>query len=291
MIVVTDQLSLVSEARAKPAHPSTLFPELLGLFVRRNGSWAAASTLVALMAQAGVDAPAVRTLISRQKSRGWLIPEKRGTVRGYRLGENALHGLAESDGLVWHAPAPAASDAGWVLVTFSVPESDRQKRHLIRSRLAGVGFGTVGPGTLIAPGRTLRVAREVLQSFQLTEYADVFLATLPEGSDVVGLVHRAWDLDALNREYTDFIRVEEPVVALWETRQDSSLADPELNAEAYLDYLYAFNRWRRIPLKDPGLPPEWIGADWAGPASGKLFERLVELVAGRAQRYADSFWK
>lgn len=291
MTAVIEHQRSVAEARAKPAHPSTLFPEFLGLFVRQRGGWAPVSTMVALMADAGFDAPAVRTLVSRQKSRGWLIPEKRGTVRGYRLGDKALHGLAESDSLVWHAPDPAASDAGWVLVTFSVPESDRQKRHLLRSRLAGVGFGTIGPGTLIAPARTLRVAREVLQSFQLSEYADVFLATLPEGTDVAGLVHRAWDLDELNREYAEFIRVEEPVVALWEGRQDSPAADTTINAEAYLDYLFAFNRWRRLPLKDPGLPAPWIGPDWTGPTAGKLFERLVELVAMRAQRHADTYWK
>jgi phenylacetic acid degradation operon negative regulatory protein len=284
------QLTPDSEARARPRHPSSLFPEFLGLFVRPHGGWAPAAAMVTLMEQVGYDPPAVRTLISRQKSRGWLIAETRVNSRGYRLSDEALHSLDESDKIVWHAPDPVDPGAGWVLVTFSVPESDRQKRHLLRSRLAAVGFGGIGPGTLIAPAPTLRAAREVLEGYHLTEYADVFLAVLPEGTEAASLIHRAWDLEALNADYQDFIRVEQPVLAWWEQRGDCPATDAAVNAHAYRDYLFAFNRWRRLPLKDPGLPARWIGPDWSGPAAGRLFERLVELLRPRAQRHAEAYW-
>lgn len=282
------QGKLIAEARAKPVHPASVFAEFLGMFVRPNDNWAPASAMVGLMAGIGFDEPAVRALISRQKSRGWLVPEKRGTVRGYRLGESALFGLAESDKIVWHARDEAPAADGWVLVTFSVPESVRAKRHVLRSRLAAIGFGTIGPGTLIAPARMLGPAQAVLRDHDLGEFVDVFFAQLPPGGDAAGIVCRGWDLTGLNDEYRDFVRVEEPIRALWESR--STVADADLDAEAFRDFLLAFNRWRRLPLRDPGLPHGLIGSKWLGRVAGELFERLVELLDARAQRHAIGFW-
>ncbi|WP_236792221.1 PaaX family transcriptional regulator C-terminal domain-containing protein [Amycolatopsis sp. GM8] len=282
------QAKRTAEARAKPTYPGTVFAEFLSMFVRPNGNWAPVSAMVGLMGEIGFDEPGVRALISRQKSRGWLVPEKRGPVRGYHLTETALSGLAESDKIVWHARDEAPADDGWVLVTFSVPESVRAKRHVLRSRLVAIGFGTIGPGTLIAPARMLGATQTVLWQHDLGEFVDVFVAQLPPGGDAAGIVRRGWDLTGLNDEYRDFVRVEKPIRALWESR--STAAGADLDAEAFCDYLLAFNRWRRLPLRDPGLPHGLIGSKWEGRAAGELFECLVDLLDVRAQRHVGSFW-
>lgn len=276
-------------ARATVAHRSSLFPEFLGLVVRPQGNWAPVSAMVALMEEVGFDEPIVRAMVSRQKNRGWLVAEKRGRQRGYRLAERALDNLAMSDEFVWHPREEAPAEEGWVLVTFSVPESARAKRHVLRSRLAAVGFGALGRGTLIAPARMLDAAERVLEENNLREFVEVFLADLPPGADAARMIRRGWDIDELNAEYREFIEVYRPVAEQLESRLSGGPAE-EQNAEAFRDYLLCFNRWRRLPLKDPGLPSAMLGPSWAGREAGKLFEKLVDMLKERALRHAATYW-
>ena len=40
----------------------------------------------------------------------------------------------------------AMEEDGWVVLVFSVPESERDKRHVLRTTLTRLGFGTADPG-------------------------------------------------------------------------------------------------------------------------------------------------
>ncbi|GAA1835941.1 phenylacetic acid degradation operon negative regulatory protein PaaX [Pseudonocardia ailaonensis] len=284
---MTPQHTAEPGARWTAAHPSTLFAEFLSLVLRPAGGWAPVSAMVELMGELGIEEALVRAMVSRQKQRGWLEPEKRGRMRGYRLGEQALAGLTESDKIVWHPRAEARLEDGWVLVTFSVPESARTRRHLLRSRLGSLGFGAIGPGTLLAPARMEGAMNAVLRDHDLGRFVDVFHARLAPGGDAAEVIKRGWDLAELNAGYLEFLDVYRPVVALWSERGPD---DRGHDVEAFRDYVLAFNRWRRLPLRDPGLPTHLLGAEWAGQAAGQLFEELVDLIRDRAVDFARGRW-
>ncbi|WP_432486724.1 PaaX family transcriptional regulator [Kineococcus sp. SYSU DK018] len=273
--------------RPVAAHPRTLLVEFLGAFVRHHDGWAPVSAMVSLMAEVGLDGPTVRTLVSRLKSRGWLQPEKRAGASGYRLTPTALASLAEGDEVVWRARQEVSLRDGWVLVTFSVPESERAKRHLLRSRLTGLGFGNIGPGVWIAPARMLEPARSLLRRLELERFVDTFTAQVPPGGDVSDLIRRGWDLGGINAEYRAFVEHHEPVVRRWEWPVDPGAAQDH---EAFRDYVLTLNAWRQLPFKDPGLPQELLGPDWAGRAAGDLFVRVVELLEDRARAHAARAW-
>ncbi|WP_432563469.1 PaaX family transcriptional regulator [Kineococcus sp. SYSU DK003] len=270
-----------------PTHPRTLLVEFLGAFVRRHDGWAPVSAMVTLMGEVGLDGASVRTLVSRLKSRGWLEPEKRERVSGYRLTPVALESLAEGDEVVWRARQEVSLDDGWVLATFSVPESERAKRHLLRSRLSGLGFGNIGPGVWIAPARMLTPARSLLSRLELLQFVDLFCARVAPGGDgpaeLAGLIARGWDLAELGGEYDAFVVDRRPVADRW-------AEEPGTDGEAFAEYVLALNQWRQLPFKDPGLPHELLGPDWAGRAAGELFVRLVDLLEEPAQRHAASLW-
>jgi len=280
-------VSTLADQAVVAAHPRTLLVEFLGAFVRRNDGWAPVSAMVALMGEVGLDGPAVRTLVSRLKSRGWLEPDKRGRTSGYRLSAAALASLAEGDDVVWRARQEVSLDDGWTLVTFSVPESERAKRHLLRSRLTGLGFGNIGPGIWIAPARVLGPARSLLSRLGLLQFVDLFTAQVAPGGDdeeaLAGLIRRGWDLAELDEQYHAFLADHEHVARRW-------AIDPGSDREAFRDYVLALNQWRPLPFKDPGLPRELLGPDWAGARAGELFVRLVDLLEAPAQRHAASFW-
>ena len=199
-----------------------------GAFLRRLGGWIAVADLIALMAELGLDAQAVRSSVSRLKRRGVIASERRGGAAGYRLTERGEAILRAGDARIYQR---APGDHGWLLVVFSVPESQRALRHRLRSGLAGLGLGLVAPAVWIAPAH-LRDEVERLVADLGVERVDLFEAQ-PLGADL----SRFWDLDALAAEYSRYL-------AEWESRP----------AGGFADHIRHLDAWRRIPFHDPGLP-------------------------------------
>src|SRR6202008_2840041 len=99
------------------------------------------------------------------------------------------------------------------LAVFSVPESERQRRHVLRSELAGLGFGMVAPGVWIVPAHPQDATAETLRRLGLDAYADLFHADHLAFGDPAGKIRRWWGLDELERRYVAFSQAYEPVLA------------------------------------------------------------------------------
>lgn len=198
-----------------------------GAFLRRLGGWIAVADLIALMAELDLDAQAVRSAISRLKRRGVIESERRGGAAGYRLTERGEAILRAGDARIY---GRTTGDDRWLLVVFSVPESQRALRHRLRSGLAGLGLGIVAPAVWIAPAH-LRPEIERLIADVGIERVELFDAQ-PLGDPA-----RYWDLAALTAEYERYL-------AEWESRPVAGFAD----------YIRQLDDWRRIPFHDPGLP-------------------------------------
>lgn len=254
---------------ASAPRPRSLILSFYGAFVRRLGGWVAVSHLVTLMADLDLDEQAVRGAISRLKRRGWLVPSRRDGMVGYALSETARTALDQADERIYTGPAPADPIDGWGLVVFSVPETERHKRHLLRSRLSWLGFGNNAPGVWIAPRRLLVPARAQLTALGLTEYVDLFEASYLGFGDVRDLVDRSWDLAALRTRYAQFLAEHLPVLERW------SATDHPDPRRAYVDYILALDRWRSLPFLDPGLPAELLPEGWEGHAAAALFRDLL----------------
>jgi phenylacetic acid degradation operon negative regulatory protein len=264
-----------------PLPPRALIVTLLGLYVREFGGWISVSALIRLMAAAGVDDQAVRSSLSRLKRRGIVEAERRDGVAGYALSEYARHVLEVGDRRIFARPEPQSRD--WVVVVFSVPESERQKRHALRARLAWLGFGTVSSGVWIAPGHLADDAMEVLVTNGLDLYVDLFRAEYVAFGDPAEKVAQWWDLDALGQLYTDFLDAHEPARSTWAAHR---VVEP--GPQAFADYIRALTSWRRLPYLDPGLPPELLPDSWSGTRAAETFFELHQLLAGPAHDFVTA---
>ncbi|MFP3987372.1 PaaX family transcriptional regulator C-terminal domain-containing protein [Streptomyces sp. E11-3] len=228
--------------------------------------------LIRLLAAVGVDAPSVRSSVSRLKRRGLLVPERteRGAA-GYALSDDARQLLDDGDRRIYSDARPRLDD-GWVLAVFSVPESERSKRHILRSRLSGLGFGTAAPGVWIAPARLYDETRHTLRRLRLDPYVDLFLGAHLGFTATADAVARWWDLAAIAELHERFLDRQEPVLRSWEARDDTPADD------AYRDYLLALDSWRHLPYADPGLPAELLPKGWPGERSAEVFARLHERL-------------
>lgn len=238
------------------------------------------AALIRLLGVLGVDPPSVRSAVSRLKRRGLLVADRTASgAAAYGLSGAAHQLLEDGDRRIYGRPAARLSD-GWVLAVFSVPEEERSKRHLLRSRLARLGFGTAAPGVWIAPAHLCEEARHTLERLQLASYVDLFTGAHAGFEPTVRSVARWWDLDAIAAQHRAFLDVHEPVLRRWSRRRTVA---PEA---AYHDYLAALDAWRRLPYADPGLPSPLLPEDWPGGRAADVFGRLHAKLRAAGARYA-----
>jgi phenylacetic acid degradation operon negative regulatory protein len=265
------------------AQPRALIVTIYGLYARESAGWLSVAAVIRLMAELGVDEPAVRSAISRLKLRGLLEARREAGVAGYGLSSRGAEIIAEGDRRIFHRPQPSAGD-GWLLAVFSVPEHERARRHAIRSRLAWLGFGTVSAGVWIAPRQLAGETRDALTMDGLSGYVSLFAADYLAFGDVKDKVGQWWDLVRLEQLYQGFIISVGPVLESWEggtqaPGQPGPAGDP---GRAFADYIRVLTAWRRLPFLDPGLPPELLPGDWDGSRAAELFRQLQALLSSPA---------
>lgn len=273
--------SIDDDAGGRGQQPRALIVTLYGLYARESGGWLSVASIIRLLAELGIDEPAVRSSVSRLKRRDILVAQRAGGVAGYALSDNARRILAEGDRRIFERPRATLAD-GWVLAVFSVPETERDKRHRLRSRLAWLGFGTVSAGVWIAPAHLFDEAAEVLRRDGLDSYVDLFEGAYRAFDDVRAQVPLWWDLDRLRALYGEFLDRYAPVLAGYRRRR--TLDD----RQAFADYVAALTQWRRLPYSDPGLAPEVLPSGWNGLRAADVFFELRDRLAVPAHRFADA---
>ena len=263
--------------------PRALIVSLFGMYARESGGWLSVAMLIKLMAQLGADETAVRPSISRLKRRGVIEAKRVGGRAGYTIGEHARRVLDLGDRRIFEQKRAVLSD-GWLLAVFSVPEPERDKRHLLRSRLAWLGFGTVTSGVWIAPKHLEDEAREVLTSEGFADYVDLFHAEHLGFGALTTKVSTWWNLDELDKLYSEFTRSHAEILAAWQQRGRERADDPV----AFADYIRTLTMWRRLPYLDPGLPAELLPSRWAGAQASATFLAIRQRLEAPAHRFVDS---
>ncbi len=260
--------------------PRELITSLFGLYARAEGNWLSVAALVRLMDDLGVDAAAVRSSVSRLKKRDVLRSVKHDGRAGYALSPTTLEVLREGDERIWARPRATATD-GWLVVVFSVPEAEREKRHTLRSQLQRLGFGTAAPGVWVAPGTLYDEAVRALDRRGLTGYTEFFRGDYLGAGDVATRMGEWWDLDEMERQYDDFLAAYSPL-------RDSLAGLAPDPPEAFAAYLPMLTAWRRLPYLDPGLPREHLPEGWKGVTAGDLFTELDEQLRKPADEHAHA---
>lgn len=227
------------------------------------------ATLLDLLADLGVAEAAGRATLQRMSGRGLLSRAQVGRTAEYALTPRAQDVIRRAAERVT-SPAPFCHpDGEWTLLSYSVPESRRDLRHLVRSRLSWAGFGGLRDGLWIAPG-TVDVSA-VLGRSELAEaagLADAFAARPLPGTDVGRLVHRAWDVPAVRDAHVWFAET-------WDRppRVAGSLAQLTLLGAD----------WLALLRTDPGLPAAQLGPDWPAAASSATYQRVFDALAPAAR--------
>lgn len=280
------------EAESEPGplgkvQPRQLIVTVYGLYARDTDGWMSVASLIQLLADLGVEGPTVRSSVSRLKRAGLLDAESVSGAAGYRISPETERILRDGDPRIF-AARRATVDEGWVLVVFSVPESERAKRHTLRTQLTRLGFGSVSAGVWIAPGHVHDEAEDMLARHGLRSYADLFRADYlsvagGEGgaADLAAKVRSWWDTVRLQRLYVEFLAAHRPVA------EQIASGGTVTDREAFTTYIRVLTDWRRLVYLDPGVARELLPAEWSGTEASELFDEIHARLAGPAHRHVE----
>jgi phenylacetic acid degradation operon negative regulatory protein len=241
---------------------------VLGEFVLPSGGAAWTSAFIELLSRLGIEEKACRQALMRTSADGWIAGERHGRRTRWRLTANAERLLTDGTERIYGFTGVLPDwDDRFALVLARVPETDRAARHLLRTRLRWAGFGSAAPGVWISPHAERVTEVEGVLARAGVDDARIFVAEHRGGADLPSLIGQAWDLDAIEAAYVEFLTDFAP----------PRTADP-LGALTEL-----VHRWRRFPWIDPALPRELLPRRWSGERAAALFAKRHSAWAADAR--------
>lgn len=272
---MTAAISTRAESPAAGVRPQTLLLTLLGNAVLGRDIAVFSGSYLAVMGRLGVSEQATRSTLARMVDRGLLVRHRRGRKMYFGLTPRGAAVLTEGEQRLWHAGAVNRDDERrWTLLGFSVPETRRDDRHLLRSRLRWAGFGPLRSGLWIAPG-IVDVAA-VLPDPRLLGHVVVFHAEPAEPADVAQMMRDAYDLPAIAAGYHRF-------------RQRWGGPEPLPAAPDRLaQHLLLGSEWLLLLREDPRIPLRYLPAGWPAVEAEQLFRARNAELEPAARRAVEA---
>jgi phenylacetic acid degradation operon negative regulatory protein len=259
----------VSDADATPvnrrreigsASARSLLLTVLGEFAlpRAQPVWTA--TVLEALGRLDVEQRASRQALARTSAEGLLVPERHGRRTAWSLTDRGTALLQEgTDRIYGFMREHHTWDGRWLVLTVSIPESQRRLRHRLRTRLTWLGLGSPTSGLWVTPdaGKGEEVER-VVEELGLPEQSFAWVGPAAGIGEEFRLVGAAWDLDDVEKRYLQFLDA-------FEDRRVTSAT------EAFASQVEMVQEWRRFPFLDPDLPRELLDHDWPGPHAAAVF--------------------
>jgi phenylacetic acid degradation operon negative regulatory protein len=258
------------------ASARSLLLTVLGEFVLPHDEPVWTSAFLDALGVVGVEDAAARQALARTAAEGWLAAQRAGRRTAWQLTAAGRDLLTEGAHRIYsHSVRAAEWDGTWLVVIATATGPDRRRGHLLRSRLAWSGLGTVAPGVWVSthPERQGEV-RRVLESVDAAEGALLYVGTLGDLGEPRDIARRAWALDEIEQRYEEFVTAVRPMAP----RRDEDV----LGAQIRL-----VQEWRRFPFLDPGLPDELLPQRWTGWQAAELFRARH----ARWKPAADGTWR
>ena len=193
------------------ANPQHLIVTLFGDYWFGRKEHLPSSALVALAGEFDITSTSARAALSRLARRGLLDSSRVGRRTYYGLTPRAAEVLNQGLHRIMtfgldHGPW----DGSWVVVIFSVPEDQRDVRHVLRTRLRWLGFAPLYDGVWVSPRAHATEAAELLAGLEVPN-STVFVSRMVHG-EAGGDPLTAWDLDGLRASYDAFVAEFEPLL-------------------------------------------------------------------------------
>lgn len=251
----------------------SLLLTVLGEFVLPRDEPVWTQVLIDVLGVLEVEPKSARQALARTAAEGLLESDRAGrrvrwslTASGRRLlsdGADRIYGFGNTS-RPW--------DGRWLVLLVSVPESRRQLRHRLRTRLAWAGLGSPTPGVWLSPDPDKQdEVADVVADLELSAVTSSFVGSYGAIGSQRDIVEEAWDLAEVEEAYEEFLDA-------------FAGAEPATPSEVLAHQIHLVHTWRRFPFLDPQLPAELLPETWAGARAADRFADLHARWHGPAQQ-------
>ena len=248
---------ILAHLRGEPSRTWSLIVTVYGDAIVPRGGAVWLGTLLTFFRALDIGDGVVRTAMSRLASDGWLERSRVGRNSYYRLTEKGREAFRAASERIYarHAPAWAGH--------FDLALGSE------RAALEAAGYCLLAPGVGIAPGGAAAI--EGALRLQATSDAETYRA----------LAARCWPLEATGEAYARFLAAFGPL------REALERSAAFTDLEAFAARILLIHEYRRIVLRDPGLPAELLPQDWPGSAARDLCAGVYGRLACASERWLD----
>ena len=239
----------------------SLIITFFGDAVALRGGRVALSTLQDAMGLLKVEAGAVRTALSRLAGEGWVERQREGRLSFYKLTDQGQAAFDEPTRRIYAGTAPDW-DGKW---TIAIEARDKPGED-VSSSLRNLGFVAVGGKTWLKAGS------------EAGRLPDDLLVVSGTGSDLPAPLLSLWKLDNHAAHYSRFITD-------WKSFDASDDLSP---GDCMAARTLLIHDWRRIVLRDPGLPDALLPAGWIGHDARKLVRQTYHDLLPGSENWLDA---
>jgi phenylacetic acid degradation operon negative regulatory protein len=253
--------------------PQSLMLTLFGLYLLDGDRAVYSGSVIEVLGRLGVSDVAVRSTLTRMVKRQLLVRHPYGRKTYFGVSRHARDVLRDGYRRMWEVGAVNRDwDGTWTVVGFSLPDSRRAERHLLRSALTWEGFGPLQSGLWVAAGA--RDVSAIVGALGLLDEVNALSATAIEPTSAEDVVKRAFDTDRIAQGYSSFLQ-------RWDVRRPLPAAADDLSRQLLLHA-----DWLRLVREDPRLPAAHLPSGWPAIRAEKVFRRLGERLAASADPVA-----
>ena len=258
------------------ASARSLLLTVLGEFVHPRHSSVWTATLLEALAALGVEEKSARQALTRTASEDLLASTRHGRRVLWELTADGAPLLEEGTRRIYGFMRERHPwDGRWLVLSVPIPETQRQLRHRLRTRLTWLGLGSPTSGLWVTPDATKAAdVHAVVRDLGLEAQAFAWVGPASGIGDESRLLAEAWDLADVEDRYLAFLDAFESRAA--DGPRDAFVAQVEMVQE-----------WRRFPFLDPDLPGELLDHDWPGPRAAAAFHDRHARWHGAAQAEWD----
>jgi phenylacetic acid degradation operon negative regulatory protein len=232
------------------------------------------STLLHVLGGLGIEEKSARQALNRLSGAGWIESERAGRRVRWRLTGHGRKLLSEGAERIYAFGRDRESwDGRWLVLLASVPESKRDLRHQLRTRLTWAGLGSPAPGVWISPHASREAeAKQAVERLGLEPVVFSFCGPFAGIGSERAMVEQAWHLGDLATAYEDFL---------------GEFAGMRVASGEQLLFaqIRLVDHWRRFPQLDPQLPLELLPPHWIGVRAANVFKELHQAWHGPAQEH------
>jgi phenylacetic acid degradation operon negative regulatory protein len=269
---------LVESFKSRPTLRSgSLITTVFGDAIAPRGGNVWLGSLIAVMADFGINERLVRTSVFRLTRDGWLQSEQVGRRSYYSLSAEGRARFEQATQRIYSVPA-GIWDGQWCLLLLS--GLDTSAKDAARKELGWLGFAQLSANVLAHPAPDLSDLDQAVKRIGVADKLVVLEGqTIRNEPGMRNLAHSGWNLSEINDRYAAFLTMFRPVM-----KAISSAV--EINEkQAFMVRTLLIQEYRKVLLRDPQLPRQLLPPDWKGTAAYQLCRNLYLATHQEADQY------